>query len=139
MLKPYERHTYISIDNGPKCPIGITEFGLTEEGFPDVTTESYTFQDVMTKLPLLPYITSGTTLFRKRPYVKIAYSWCCEEVFYTFDNITIEYHTAPWHKATLKDIHDYSTADQFLQYLKERGIYICSRDIQEEDTDTIHN
>ena len=72
-----------------------------------------------------PNVTAGTTLFLKRPYVKIVYSLFDEDEYYNFDKITIERRKEPWTDATLKDIHDNSTADQFIQYLKERGMTTC--------------
>lgn len=125
MLKPYKVHTYISVDDGPKHKIWSVGYGLTEDELPNVAEVSYTFQEALTKKLPTPHVTTGITLFRKRPYVKIEYSWCNEDEYYNFDHITIERHKEPWTEATLKDIHDYTSADQFIQYLKERGITTC--------------
>ena len=125
MLKPYRVYTYVSVNDGPKRQLWSVGYGLTEEEIPIVIEKSYTFQEALTRKWSTPYITTGTTLFLKRPYVKIEYSWCSEDEYYNFDHITLERRIEPWTDATLKDIHDYSTADQFIQYLKERGITTC--------------
>ena len=125
MLKPYKVYTYVSVNDGPKQKIQSVGYGLTEDKLPNAVEKSFTFQEALTRKWSIPYITTGTTLFRKRPYVKIEYSWCSADEYYNFDHITLERRVEPWTNATLKDIHDYSTADQFIQYLKERGITAC--------------
>ena len=125
MLKPYKVHTYISVNGGPKNKVWSVGYGLTEDELPNVVEVSYTFQEALTKKLPTPHVITGTTLFLKRPYVKIEYSWCNEDEYYNFDHITIERRKEPWTEATLQDVHDYSTADQFIQYLKERGITTC--------------
>ena len=125
MLKPCKLYTYVSVNDGPKYQIGSVAYGLIEGKLPVVIEKSFTFQEVLTHKCNDPYITAGATFFLKRPYVKIEYSWCTEEVYYNFDHITLESRAEPWENATLKDIHDHSAADQFIQYLKERGITTC--------------
>lgn len=125
MLKPYKVYTYISVNGGPKTEVWGVGYGLTDDELPHTVEVSYTFQEALIKKLPTPYVTTGTTFFRKRPYVKISYSWCQEDEYYNFDTITIERRKEPWTNATLKDIHDYSPADQFIQYLKERGITVC--------------
>lgn len=125
MLKPYKVHTYVFVNDGAKRQIQCVGYGLTEDESLNVSETSYTFQEALTKELPTPYITTGETPFLKRPYVKIQYSWCDEDTYYNFDHITIQRWKMPWTDATLKDIHDYSTAEQFIQYLKERGITTC--------------
>ena len=125
MLKPYKVYTYVSINNGPKTRIWAVTYGLTDEELPNTVELSYTFQEALTQSLPAPNITTGTTWLRKKPYVRIQYSWCHEDEYYNFDTITIERRKEPWKEATLKDVHDYTTADQFIQYLKERGITTC--------------
>ena len=125
MLKPYKAHIYVSVNNEPKRQLWYVEYGLTEYELPIVFEKSFTFQEALSHKWVTPCITTGITLFLKRPYVKIEYSWCSEDEYYNFDRITLERRVEPWTDATLKDIHDYSSADQFIQYLKERGITTC--------------
>lgn len=125
MLKPYKVYTYVSINDGQKRQLWSVGYGLTEDELPLVVEKSYTFQEALTRKWVTPHITTGTTFLFKRPYVKIEYSWCSEEEYYNFEHITLERRVEPWTNATLKDIHDYSSADQFIQYLKERGITTC--------------
>ena len=125
MLKPYKVKTYISVNDGPKTEVWSTGYGLTEDELPSIVEVPYTFQEVLTEKLPTPDVTTGTTLFRKRPYVKIEYSWCTSDIYYNFDHITIERRKELWANATLKDVHDYSPADQFIQYLKERDMSVC--------------
>lgn len=125
MLNPYKVYTYISVNGGPKTQVWSVGYGLTEDELPSTVELSYTFSEALTKKLPTPDVTTGTTSFLKRPYVKIQYSWCHEDKYYNFDTITIERRKEPWVEATLKDVHDHSPADQFIQYLKERGITTC--------------
>ena len=125
MLKPYKVYTYVSVDDEPKRQLWYAECGLTEDEPSIVIEKSFTFQEALVHKWVTPYITTGTTFFLKRPYVKIEYSWCSEDKYYSFERITLERRVEPWNNPTLKDIHDCSTADQFIQYLKERGITTC--------------
>ena len=84
MLKPYKVHTYISVNGGSKTKVWSVGYGLTEDELPNTVELSYTFQEALTKELPTPDVTTGTTLFRKRPYVKIQYSWCCEDEYYNF-------------------------------------------------------
>lgn len=125
MLKPYKVTTYVSVNGGPKNRMWSVGYGLTEDELPNTVETSYTFQEALTKKLPTPDVKTDTTFFRKRPYVKISYSLFYEDEYYNFDAITIERRKEPWTDATLKDIHDCSTADQFIQYLKERGMTSC--------------
>ena len=125
MLKPYEVSTYISVNDGQKTQVSQFGLGLTDRELPCVITSHYSFQEALTQLLPTPAITTGTTSFLKRPYVKIQYSWCEEDTWYNFDHITVEHHYEPWKHATLNDIMEVADAEDFIQYLKERGMNTC--------------
>lgn len=125
MLKPYRRYITVSVDDNPPIRLSYIRCGLIDEELPYVLIKSRSFQEILEDNPLRSYITIGHTFFRERPYVELEYSWRDTEKYYNFDRITIEYHYEPWNDASLKDIMEMSTAEDFIQYLKERGITIC--------------
>lgn len=127
MLKPCKVTYYVSVDGRPKRKLWTTKYGLTERELPNSFEYAQSFENIIKNgnEAFAPDIYTDTTFFRKRPYMKIQYNWDAEERYYGFDTIRIEEYMEPWIKATLKDIHDYTPADQFIQYLKERGITTC--------------
>ncbi len=127
MLKPCKVTYYVSINGSPKRKLWTTKYGLTKYELPHSFEYGQSFANIINcgSRAFAPDVYIGTTLFRKRPYVEIRYNRDDEESYYGFDEIRIEERVEPWEQATLKDIHDYSTAEQFIQYLKERGITTC--------------
>lgn len=123
MLKPYRAYYTASIDDNPPRRLSYIGYGLIDKELPCVYIRQWTFQEALEDvLPL--GITTDETFFRKRPYVEVDYSWCDTEKYYNFDRITVERHYEPWN-ASLKDIMEHSTAEDFIQYLKEQGMNTC--------------
>ena len=124
MLKAYKVRTYIAVDDKPKVELFGIGYGLTDEEVPMVVTTVWSFQDCFDKKLPTCNVTTGNTLFRKRPYVEIEYSWSSIDRHYKFNNITIEKHYEPY-SITLDELFKEYSADQCMQYLKERGMSIC--------------
>ena len=124
MLKAYLVKTYIAVNDKPKQEVCGYGYGLTEEELPRVVTTSWSFQDCFeNKLPT-PSVVHGTTLFRKRPYVELEYSWDWHDRYYNFDSLTVERHYEPY-DITLNELFKEYSADESIQYLKERGMTAC--------------
>ena len=128
MLKPCKVTYYVSVDGSPMRKLWTTEYKLTQHELPNSFEMGHLFEHIINggSRAYAPDIYTDTTLFRKRPYAEINYNWDCSERYYGFKEIRIKECEEPWENATLKDIHDCSSADQFIQYLKERGITTCS-------------
>lgn len=124
MLKGYKVYTDISINDGPKKRIFRIGYGLTEEELPRVVTTTWSFQDCFDKNIPTSAIKTDTTLFRQRPYVEVEYAWDDVDRYYNFDSITIERHYEPY-DITLDELFKEYSADECIQYLKERGIIAC--------------
>ena len=124
MLQAYKVRTYIAVDDQPKKEIWRIGCGLTEDELPKVVTTTFSFQDCFDKKLPTPAITTHKTFFRKRPYVRIEYDWEDVKYYYDFDSITIERHYEP-DDITLNELFKKYSADQCIQYLKERGITTC--------------
>jgi hypothetical protein len=124
MLKGYKVYTDISVNNGPKQRIARIGHGLTEEELPRTVTTTWSFQDCFDKRIPTPAVKTDATLFRKRPYVEIEYAWDYADRYYNFDSLTIERHYEPY-DMTLDELFKEYSADEVIQYLKERGITTC--------------
>ena len=124
MLKGYKVKTDISVNDGPKKRILHIGRGLTEEELPRIVTTTWSFQDCFDKQLPTPAIKTGTTLFFERPYVEVEYSWSDVDRYYNFDSITIERHYEPY-DVTLNELFEEFSADECIQYLKDRGMTTC--------------
>ena len=125
MLQAYRVSTYIIIDGKrQEMPFDYKTI-LVDNLNPKTTTEVYTFQEIIdTKAAGLNYITVGKELLFRRPYVKVCYTWCHEEVYYKFNTLTVERQYKPC-SLTMNELFDGFSADQCIQYLKERGMTAC--------------
>jgi hypothetical protein len=124
MLKAYKVKTYIAVNGESKKKIFGIGYGLTEGDLPDIATTICSFQDCFdTQLPTSA-IKTGTTFFLKRPYVEIEYAWDDVDRYYNFDSITIERHYEPY-DVTLNELFEDFSADECIQYLKDRGMAAC--------------
>lgn len=124
MLQAYKVKTYIAVNDQPKKEIWRLGYGLTEDELPGVVTTTFSFRDCLDKELPTPAIKTGKTFFRKRPYVRVEYDWEDMKYYYNFDSITIERHYEPY-DITLNTLFKSYSADQCIQYLKERGMTTC--------------
>lgn len=122
MLKTYKVKTYIKVDN--KSRLVDISYGLTENELPNVVATTYSFKDCFNTTLPTSIITTDTTLFRKRPYVEIEYNWDYCDRYYSFDSLTIEKHYEPY-DITLNELFRQYSADECIQYLKDRGMTTC--------------
>lgn len=124
MLQAYKVITYIAVNDEPKKEISKVGYGLTEDELPRVVTTTFSFQDCLDKQLPTPAIKTYKTFFRKRSYVGVEYNWDDVKQYYGFASITIERHYEPYN-ITLNELFEEYSADQCIQYLKERGITTC--------------
>lgn len=124
MLQAYIVKTYIAVNDEPKKEIWKIGRGLTEDELPRVVTTTWSFQDCLDKRVPTPAIEPRKTLIRKRPYVRIEYDWEDVKYYYNFDSVTIERHYESY-DITLNELFKGYSADECIQYLKERGMTAC--------------
>lgn len=124
MLQAYKVRTYIAVNDKPKKEIWRVGYGLAEDELPRVVTTTFSFQDCFDKQLPTPAIKAYKTFFLKRPRVRIEYEWENVDYYYNFDSITIERHYEP-DDITLNELFKKHSADQCIQYLKERGMTAC--------------
>lgn len=125
MLQTYRVTTYIIVDGERQQMPYETEVILREEGGLKTIEEVYTFDEIVkNKAEGLNRITVGKDWLWQRPYVKICYSWCHEELYYKFNTLTVEKCYTPC-EITMNNLFSSFSADKCIQYLKERGMTAC--------------
>lgn len=124
MLKAYKVRTNISVDGQPMKSIFRIGYGLTEDELPRTVTTTWSFQDCFDQKVPTPAIKTDVTLFRKRPYVNVEYEWDDVDRYYNFDSIVVERRYEPY-DITLNELFKEYSAEEAIQYLKDRGMTIC--------------
>lgn len=125
MLQAYKVTTYITVDGERQHMLYDTKVILVEEFGLKTIEEVYTFDEIVkNKAADLNHIIVGKDWLFRRPYVKICYSWCHEELHYHFNTLTVEKCYTPC-DITMNDLFDCFPIDKCIQYLKERGMTAC--------------
>lgn len=129
MLKIYNKHHYISINNGPWEKLhGQSTHMFEEDGtLPEyIIFENLSFKECI-KLLEQKHITSlylSSTSFFRKDIICVNYAhdeWFSTE-YTNFNTISYKVTYTENSKYTLSYIMDTFPADQTIQYLKERGI-----------------
>ena len=131
MLKVYRVGTYFKIDGEEPTRIGRTGYRICEE-----TDESGTmylnkasWDEVYENIGVTANgVRTGTTLFRHRPYIEVFIGWPDDpRRFYKGDFKEFTYLDVytEWEECTLEWIMKHASAEQAIQYMKERGMTVC--------------
>jgi hypothetical protein len=128
MLKIYTRKLFVSVDQEPEWLLYRGGLTMQDDGMPTTKLiyDNMSFQDLY-NLPE-PYrygIYSGTTLFRKRPYIAIHYDFEMSKRYYDFKSFTLKCVLEEWNHCTLSEIFKTFPAEQTVRYLKEHGLNTC--------------
>lgn len=129
MLKVYHIHDYVSIDGAEWREVG--GYGTKAiDGEPEskLALDNASFDEAYEFLTqhLLCGLYIGTTFFRKKPTIEISYNDAWDAVVYKqFSTISYKREYEEWTNVSLKWIIENLSADQTIQYLKERGITTC--------------
>lgn len=128
MLKVYRVESYVSIDGSDWWHVG-TDGHTTRDDDPTekILFENFTFEQCYEFLQGkgLDGIWHSKTFFRKRPMLYIG-EWFYEAKSYTsFNTISYKYIYKEWESVSLEWIMKHLSAEQCIQYLKERGITTC--------------
>ena len=69
----------------------------------------------------------GQTLFRRRPYIEVHHGWDDTRRFYRGDFREFTYMDSydEWKECSLEWIMKHASAEQAIQYMKERGMTVC--------------
>jgi len=132
MLKIYDVYTYVSIDGAEWCEVSdlftdahrvsdkelIDETPLNNASF----SEAYEYLLAHNSFPLRAEI----TLFSHKPQISIRYCGTCDWAHYKkFSTLSLKIEFRENKYVTLDWIMRHLSADQCIQYMKERGMTAC--------------
>ena len=128
MLKVYDVRDYISID-GAKWRVCGGGYKITDEECADLLVlDKASFAEVREFLSHgeLHGAWNDSTLIRHKPVIRIQYEGAFDLVTYRhFDTMSYRIEYTERKDVSFEWLTKHLTADQFIQYLKERGITTC--------------
>ena len=128
MLKVYTIESYVSIDGADWMHVGADGHAARS----DNPTEKIFFEN-LTLEECHKYVTEhrldgvwpSKTFFRKKPMLYIGDGYFSSSSYYSFNTISYKYVYTEWKSVSLEWIMKHLSAEQCIQYLKERGITTC--------------
>lgn len=128
MLKIYQTCNYVSIDGGPWRVISYGEIASDEELETQLALDNLSFDEVRDYLSKnhLRGVWNDETFFRHKPAIAVNYYANYDPVKYKhFKTISYKTTYTEWTTVSLEWIMKHLSADECIQYLKDRGITAC--------------
>ncbi len=128
MLKVYRVKSYVSINGEEWEEVGSTGYTVRDdEPTEKIFFENFTLNQCYEYLKenSLDGIWRSETFFRKRPMLYIGHGYFSSNGYTNFDTISYKYVYDEWKTVPLDWIMKHLSADQCIQYLKERGMTAC--------------
>lgn len=129
MLKVYYVCNYVSIDGAKWRAIGNCGYKVAdEECGTTLVLDNASFAEAREFLSqkMLDGVWNESTYFRHKPIIAISYRDASGWVEYRhFDTMSYKREYKEYENVSFKWLTEHLTADQFIQYLKERGITTC--------------
>jgi hypothetical protein len=128
MLKIYLVTNYVSIDGADWREVGYGGYQAADQKPGDIEVHNLSFDKVREYLETnrLDGVRNDATLFRKRPIISVRYTGAWDAVGYRhFDTLSYKREFKEWTDVTLEWIMKNLSADECIQYLKERGMTAC--------------
>ena len=128
MLKVYMVDSYVSIDGAEWKCIGYSGYTIRDDNPTEkIIFENLTLEQCHEYLQThrLDGIWSSYTFFRKKPMLYIDEHRLDNTPYYSLNTISYKYVYKEWEAVSLEWIMQHMSADQCIQYLKERGITTC--------------
>lgn len=129
MLKVYRVYNCVSVDGADWREVGQGGYKISdEEDETKFILENASFDEVREYLSQyrLDGVWNDATLFRGKPQVAVDYDGAWDDVRYRkFDTMSYKQVYKEWHGVPLRWLMDHASAEQAIQYLKDRGITVC--------------
>ena len=129
MLKVYKVYSYVSINGADWREVGRSGYKITDEEISErVFLKQASFSEAREYLDqtIVDSIWNDITFFRHKPIICVHYSDAFDPIYYRkFDTISYKIVYVEWRNVSMQWLMEHATADQFIQYLKERGITTC--------------
>ena len=129
MLKVYRVYSCVSINGADWREVGRSGYKITdEEIFDRIVLEQASFSETREYLSqkIVDGIWNDVTFFRHKPIICVHYSGAWDPIYYRkFDTISYKIVYVEHRNVSMQWLMEHATADQAIQYLKERGITTC--------------
>lgn len=129
MLKIYHVNDYVSVDGAKWRKVGTPGYRVADEELQNVTVlNNASFNDVRKYLTshLLDGVWNDSTFFRHKPTVVVSYTNAWDPVSYrSFNTLSYKTEYKEWKNVTFEWMMQHLSAEQLIQYLKERGMTAC--------------
>ena len=129
MLKIYDVNDYVSINGAKWRSVGGYGYGaIDEEPENKLILDNATFDEAYEYLEqnYLSGVQEDNTLFRKKPIIRVSYNDAWDAVKYRcFNKMSYKREFKENKNVSLEWIMKHLSADQCIQYLKDRGMAAC--------------
>lgn len=129
MLKVYNVSYYISIDGADWREVSDGGYKIADEEIKmTLILDNASFDEVRAYLSqnFLNGIWNEETWFRRKSVIDVSYSDAWNNVrYYSFNTLSYKTVYREWKTVPMRWLMEHASADQFIQYLKERGITTC--------------
>ena len=129
MLKVYNVHDYISIDGAKWREIGFTGYIITDKELSEIVIlDHVTFDETREYLDSnwIDGMRNQETFWRRKPIIEVRYQDAWDWVDYRrFNILSYKRKYKEWKDVSMEWLMKHASADQLIQYLKERGITAC--------------
>lgn len=129
MLKIYNVTDYVSIDGANWRTVGGYGYKVANEKPTDtLILDNMSFSEAYEYLSQnhLSGVCKDCTLFRNKPLIRVSYNDAWDYVQYRhFNTMSYKREYSEWKNVSLNWIIEHLSADDCIQYLKDRGITTC--------------
>ena len=136
MLKVYCAYDYVSIDGANWRKVSGGGYKITDEDVEDsLILDQVSFEKAREYLSnnFLQGVYNESTFWRSKPTIRVSYVGAWDYVDYLhFDTMSYKVEYKECKDVSFKWLMEHLTADQFIQYLKERGITTCPMNFKGE-------
>ena len=133
MLKVYKVHNYVSIDCADWREVDSGYLITDEEMSNELILDQISFaeaRETLSQKNKLYGVWNCSTLILSRPTIRVDYSDAWDFAEYThFDTMSYLRKYEEWTTVPMQWLIEHASAEQFIQYLKERGITTCPMNI----------
>ena len=129
MLKVYHATDYVSIDGAPWREVSCTGYSVSDEELHTKLVLNEVSFDEAYEFLLNNHIwgvCNDGTIFRNKPVISVTYCGAFDSVRYKhFNTMSCKTEYKEWTNVSLDWIMKHLSAEQCIQYLKERGMAAC--------------
>ena len=128
MLKLYSITDYVSIDGSDWREVGWGGHHTSDKKLPDTIVDHWSFDELLEYLDekYLSGVRRDETFFGHKPIIRVSYADAWDSVEYRrFGTLSYKRTFKEWTDVSLEWLMKNLSADECIQYLKDRGMTAC--------------